>query len=70
MCVDPMPLSGVAGARVSLSPHHRIAHCPFFGEPWGLGARFSARLGTYSGRGAKARSRGILARCLFSASTV
>lgn len=65
-----MPVSGVAGARGSLLLHHRIAHCLFFGAPWSLGARFSGRVGTYRGRGAKARSRGILARFLFAASTV
>ena len=61
-----MPISGVAGARGRLLPHHRIAHCLFFGAPWSPGARFSGRVGTYSGRGAKARSRGILARFSFS----
>lgn len=52
-----MHVSEVAGARVVWPLHHRIAHCPFFGAPWSLGARFRVRLGTYRGRGAKARFR-------------
>lgn len=52
-----MPLSGVAGAREVLLPHCRIAHCAFLSVPRGLETRFSAWLGTYRGRGAKARSR-------------
>ena len=65
-----MSLSEVAGARGSLLPRRRIAHCAFLSVPRGLQQRFGGRVGTYSGRGAKARSRGILACFLFTASNV
>lgn len=61
-----MHRSGVVGARATDCSCRHSLHCVFLSVPRGVEARFAWLAVTCSGRGAKARFRGVLVRFVAS----